>query len=25
VESNLFQELFEEMVARCVAAGLVKG
>ena len=24
-ESNLFQELFEEMVARCVAAGLVKG
>ena len=24
-ESNLFQELFEEIVARCVAAGLVKG
>jgi|SRR5579862_3937190 len=24
-ESNLFQELFEEMVACCVAAGLVKG
>src|SRR5215472_6412157 len=24
-QSNLFQELFEEMVARCVAAGLVKG
>src|SRR6201982_3904409 len=24
-ESNLFQELFEEMVTRCVAAGLVKG
>src|SRR5262249_3087166 len=24
-ESNLLQELFEEMVARCVAAGLVKG
>jgi transposase len=24
-ESNLFAELFEEMVARCVAAGLVKG
>ena len=25
LESNLFQELFEEIVARCVAAGLVKG
>src|SRR5215510_10646232 len=24
-ESNLFQELFEEIVARCLAAGLVKG
>src|SRR6476620_10086750 len=24
-ESNLFQELFEEIVARCVEAGLVKG
>src|SRR6516225_8805580 len=24
-ESNLFQEVFEEIVARCVAAGLVKG
>src|SRR5258705_587071 len=24
-ESNLFQELFEEIVARCVAAGMVKG
>ena len=24
-ESNLFQELFEEIVARCVAVGLVKG
>src|SRR5215831_86062 len=24
-ESNLFQELFEEIVAGCVAAGLVKG
>jgi transposase len=24
-ESNLFQELFEEIVSRCVAAGLVKG
>src|ERR1700681_4624177 len=24
-ESNLFQELFEEIVARCIAAGLVKG
>ena len=24
-ESNLFQELFEEIVAHCVAAGLVKG
>ena len=24
-ESNLFQELFEEIVARCVQAGLVKG
>jgi transposase len=24
-ESNLFAELFEEMVARCVAAGLVRG
>jgi len=24
-ESNLFQELFEEIVARCVGAGLVKG
>src|SRR5215471_10934319 len=24
-QSNLFQELFEEIVARCVAAGLVKG
>ena len=24
-ESNLFQELFEEIVTRCVAAGLVKG
>jgi transposase len=24
-ESNLFQELFEEIVARCVAGGLVKG
>jgi len=24
-ESNLFQELFDEIVARCVAAGLVKG
>jgi transposase len=24
-EANLFQELFEEIVARCVAAGLVKG
>src|SRR5262245_54945593 len=24
-ESNLFQALFEEIVARCVAAGLVKG
>ena len=24
-ESNLFQELFEQIVARCVAAGLVKG
>ena len=24
-ESNLFQELLEEIVARCVAAGLVKG
>ena len=24
-ESNLFQELFEKIVARCVAAGLVKG
>jgi len=24
-ESNLFQELFEEIVARCVAAGLMKG
>ena len=25
VESNLFQEIFEEIVARCVEAGLVKG
>ena len=24
-ESNLFQEIFEEIVARCVEAGLVKG
>src|SRR5215831_1197575 len=24
-ESNLFQELFEEIVARCMVAGLVKG
>jgi len=24
-ESNLFQEMFEEIVTRCVAAGLVKG
>jgi transposase len=24
-ESNLFQEIFEEMVARCIATGLVKG
>src|SRR5258708_4327566 len=24
-ESNLFQELFEEIVARCVGAGMVKG
>jgi len=24
-ESNLFQELFEEIVARCIEAGLVKG
>src|SRR6266568_5874136 len=25
LESNLFQEIFEEIVARCVEAGLVKG
>jgi transposase len=24
-ESNLFQEIFEEIVARCLEAGLVKG